>query len=147
MSLRNLFQTSAPDVAVEIDHAHVAAARLSWRGSQAIISAHASEALPPGLVAPGLTALNVSDVPALSQSIGRALGQLGGGRPSRVSLVIPDTVAKVSLLKLEKVPAKSADQREIVRWQMKKTAPFPIDLWWDEPPVAGQLRRLASFSR
>ena len=28
MSLFDLFQTSAPDVAVEIDHAHVAAARL-----------------------------------------------------------------------------------------------------------------------
>jgi Tfp pilus assembly PilM family ATPase len=127
MILRDLFQTPAPDVAVEIDHAHVAAARLSWRGSQAVISAHASEALPPGLVVPGLAALNVSDVPALSQSIARTLDQLGGGKPSRVSLVIPDTVAKVSLLKLEKVPTKSADLREIVRWQVRKTSPFPVE--------------------
>ena len=52
MSLRDLFQTSAPDVAVEIDHTHVAAARLSWRGNQAVISAHANEELPPGLVVP-----------------------------------------------------------------------------------------------
>ena len=127
MMLRDLFQTSAPDVAIEIDHTHVAAARLSWRGSQAVISAHASENLPAGLVVPGLTALNVSDVPALSQSIARMLGQLGSGKPSRVSLLIPDTVAKVSLLKLEKVPEKSADLREIVRWQLKKTSPFPIE--------------------
>jgi hypothetical protein len=27
------------------------------------------------------------------------------------------------------------------------TATFPIDLLWDEPTVAGRLRRLASFSR
>jgi hypothetical protein len=27
------------------------------------------------------------------------------------------------------------------------TATFPIDLIWDEPTVAGHLRRLASFSR
>jgi hypothetical protein len=27
------------------------------------------------------------------------------------------------------------------------TATFPIDLLWDEPTVAGQLHRLASFSR
>jgi Tfp pilus assembly PilM family ATPase len=127
MMFRDLFQTSAPDVAVEIDHAHVAAARLSWRGSQAVISAHASEALPPGLVVPGLAALNVSDVPALSQSIGRALAQLGAGKPSRVSLVVPDTVAKVSLLKLEKVPDRPADLQEIVRWQVKKTSPFPVE--------------------
>ena len=127
MSLRDLFQTPAPDVAVEIDHTHVAAARLGWRGSQAVISAHASESLPPGAVVPGLAALNMPDVPVVSQALSRVLSQLGGGRPSRVSLVVPDTVAKVSLLRLEKVPAKSADLQEIVRWQMRKTAPFPID--------------------
>ena len=127
MSLRDLFQTSAPDVAVEIDRTHVAAARLSWRGSQAVISAHASENLPAGLVVPGLAALNVSDVPALSQSIARALAQLGGGKPSRVSLILPDTVAKVSLLKLEQVPPRASDLREIVRWQVRKTAPFPVE--------------------
>jgi len=127
MSFSDLFQTSAPDVAVEIDHTHVAAARLSWRGSQAVISAHASEALPAGLVAPGLAALNVSDVPMLSHAIARVLGQLGAGKPSRVSLVVPDTVAKVSLLKLEKVPAKAADLQEIVKWQVRKTSPFPME--------------------
>lgn len=127
MSLRDLFQSPAPDVALEIDHTHVAAARLSWRGGQAVVAAHATEALPAGLVQPGLLAPNISDVPALSQAIGRALTQLGGNRPSRVSLVLPDTVAKVSLLKLEKVPARAADLQEIVRWQMKKTSPFPVE--------------------
>jgi len=127
MILRDLFQTPAPDVAVEIDRTHVAAARVSWRGSQAVISAHASEALPAGLVVPGLAALNVSDVPALSQAVARALSQLGGGKPSRVSLILPDTVAKVSLLKLEQVPPRASDLREIVRWQVRKTAPFPVE--------------------
>ena len=124
--MRDLFQTSAPDVAIEIDHAHIAAARLSWRGRDAVISAHATEALPAGLVTPGLAALNISDVPVLAQAIGRVLGQLGG-RPSRVSLLVPDTVAKVSLLKLEKVPSKTADLHEIVKWQVRKTSPFPVD--------------------
>jgi len=77
-------------------------------------------------VAPGLLAPNISDVPAVSQAIGRVLTALGG-RPSRVGLVIPDTVSKVSLVKLEKVPARSSDLQEIVRWQMKKTSPFPLD--------------------
>ena len=121
MILRDLFQTSAPDVAVEIDHTHVAAARaVVARQPGGDQRARQSKPLPAGLVVPGLAALNMSDVPALSQIIARTLGQLGGGKPSRVSLVIPDTVAKVSLLKLEKVPAKSADLREIVRWQMRR---------------------------
>jgi Tfp pilus assembly PilM family ATPase len=104
----------------------VAAARLGWQGGRAVISAHASELLPPGLVVPGLAVTNVADVGALAESITRTLAQLGG-RPSRVSLVLPDTVAKVSLLKLERVPARAADLREIVRWQVRKAAPFPVE--------------------
>ena len=127
MSLRDLFHTPAPDVAVEIDRTHIAAARLSWRGGQAVISAHAIEDLPAGLVVPGLAAVNVSDVPALSQALARVLSQLGGVKPARVSLVLPDTVAKVSLLKLEQVPTRTSDLREIVRWQVRKTAPFPVE--------------------
>jgi Tfp pilus assembly PilM family ATPase len=126
MSLSDFFQTPAPDVALEIDHRRVAAAKLAWRGGQAVIVAHASEALAPGLVTPGLAALNISDVPAVSQAIARVLGQLGG-KPSQVALLVPDTVAKVSLLKLEKVPPRAADLQEIVRWQVRKTAPFPIE--------------------
>jgi Tfp pilus assembly PilM family ATPase len=125
MSLRDLFQTPPPDVAVEIDHSHVAAARIAWRGAQPVITAHASESLTAGVVTPGLAALNMADVPAVAQALSRVLSQVG--KPSRVSLLIPDTVAKVSLLKLEKVPARTADLQEIVRWQMRKTAPFPID--------------------
>ncbi len=127
MSLRDLFTTPPPDVAVEIDPTHVAAARIAVRGNQPVIVAHASETLPPGAVVPGLAALNMPDVPAVAQAVGRAIAQLGVPKPTRVALVVPDTVAKVSLLRLEKVPSKAADLQEIVKWQVKKTAPFPIE--------------------
>jgi Tfp pilus assembly PilM family ATPase len=127
MSLRDLFTTSPPDVAVEIDRTHVAAARLAMRGTQAVITAHASEALSPGAVVPGLLAPNMPDVPAIAGAIRHTLSQLGGTKPTRVALVLPDTVAKVSLLRLEKVPSKAADLQEIVKWQVRKTAPFPME--------------------
>lgn len=123
----DLFTTAPPDVAIEIDRAHVAAARLAIRGGQAVITAHASEALPAGAVVPGALALNMPDVPAVAGAIRHTLSQLGGSKPTRVSLVLPDTVAKVSLLRLEKVPAKAADLHEIVKWQVRKTAPFPME--------------------
>ena len=126
MSLRSLFQTPPPDVAIEIDHAHVAASRLVWRGNQAVIAAHAHELLPAGAVVPSLASLNMPDVPAVASVVARVLAEMGS-KPSRVALVVPDAVAKVSLLKLEKVPAKTADLNEIVRWQVRKTAPFPIE--------------------
>jgi hypothetical protein len=127
MSLRDLFTTSPPDVAVEIDHTHVAAARIAVRGNQHVIVAHASEALAAGAVVPGLAALNMPDVPVVAQAVGRVLAELGGAKPVRVALVVPDTVAKVSLLRLEKVPPKAADLQEIVKWQVKKTSPFPME--------------------
>ena len=126
MTFRDLFRTPAPDVAVEIDRSHVGAARLSYRGGQPIVAAHASEALPAGAVTPALAAANIADVPLVAQAVGRVLAQLGG-RPSRVALVLPDTVAKVSLLKLEKIPGNAADLQEIVKWQVRKSAPFPME--------------------
>ncbi len=127
MSLLDLFTTPPPDVAVEIDHTHVAAARIAVRGSQHVIVAHASETLAPGVVVPGLAALNMPDVPVVAQAVSRVLAELGGSKPLSVALVVPDTVAKVSLLRLEKVPPRSADLQEIVKWQVKKTSPFPME--------------------
>jgi Tfp pilus assembly PilM family ATPase len=127
MSVLDLLRTAPPDVAVEIDRTHVSAARLTMRGNQAVISAHASEALPAGAVAPGLLTPNIPDVPMVAGAIRKVLSDLGGSKPSRVALVLPDTIAKVSLLKLDKVPPKAADLQEIVKWQVRKTAPFPME--------------------
>jgi Type IV pilus assembly protein PilM len=126
MSGLDWLTTPPPDVAVEIDRAHVAAARVQWRGGRPVVAAHAVEPLPDGAVVPALVAPNMHDVGVVGQAVTRVLGQLGG-RTARVALVVPDTVAKVSLLRLEKVPAKAADLREIVRWQVRKSAPFPVE--------------------
>lgn len=126
MRFTDLFRTPPPDVAVEIDHAHVGAARLVWQAGRAVVAAHASEALPPGVVVPSLATTNIADVSLVSQAVGRVLADIGARR-KRVALVVPDTVAKVSLLKLDKMPARAADLQEIVRWQVRKSAPFPME--------------------
>ena len=126
MSLSGLFQTAPPDVAVEIEAGHVAAARLVWRGAQATVAAHTTEPLPPGAVVPALAASNISDVPAVGRAIAQALARIGG-RTRRIALVIPDTVGKVSLVRFDTIPPKLADLRELVRWQVKKTSPFPLE--------------------
>ena len=53
---------------------------------------------------PSLNAVNVHDVAAVAAALRSAFDKLGG-RPRRVALVIPDTAAKVSLLRFEKIPA------------------------------------------
>jgi type IV pilus assembly protein PilM len=115
-----------PDIALEIEAAHVSAVRLTWRGGDATIAAHAHEPFAPGLVTPSLATTNISDMPAVARAIAQALSRLGV-RARRVALVVPDTVAKVSLVRFETVPPKRDDLHELVRWQIKKTAPFPIE--------------------
>jgi Tfp pilus assembly PilM family ATPase len=36
-------------------------------------------------------------------------------------------VAKISLIRFEKVPSSATDLMELVRWQVKKSAPFPLE--------------------
>jgi Tfp pilus assembly PilM family ATPase len=126
MSTSTLLRSAAPDVAIEIEAGHVSAARLTWHGREATIAAHAVEPLPEGAVVPALAASNIADAAAVGRAIALAVARLGA-RVSRTALVIPDTVAKVSLIRFDNVPARSADLVELMRWQIRKTAPFPIE--------------------
>jgi Tfp pilus assembly PilM family ATPase len=121
----SLRDTSGPTAAVEIAATRISGASLEWRGGQPALAAHALETLPEGALVSSLTAGNVVDRAAVSGALGRVLERLG--RPRRIALVVPDPVAKVSLIRFERVAARAEDLDELVRWQVRKTAPFPID--------------------
>ena len=120
-----LHDPAGPGVAVELTARYISAASIDYRGGQPVVSAHAGEALPPGALVPSLTAPNVQNRQAVVAALGRVLEQVG--RPRRVGLVLPDLVAKVSLVRFEQVPARAADLHQLIRWQVRKTAPFPIE--------------------
>jgi len=123
--LFSLSDADSPDVAVEIAAGRVSAAQLERRGGKAVVAAHTLEPLPPGALVPSFTAANALDKSSVMTALNRVLERVG--RPRRVALVVPDAVGKVSLVKLEKVPARTADLDQVIRWQVRKSAPFPID--------------------
>jgi type IV pilus assembly protein PilM len=126
MSILTLLRESAaPAVAVEITSGRVSAASLDWRGGQPAVSAHASEPLPDGALVASLTAANAQDRPAVVAALSRLFDQVG--RPRRIGLIIPDSVAKVSIVRFEQVPSRVQDLDQLVRWQVRKSAPFAID--------------------
>ena len=84
------------------------------------------EPLPPGAVVPTLNAANIVDRKAVSDALRQVFERIGA-RPKRVALAIPDSVAKVSLLRFEKVPARPRDLEELITWQVRKAAPFRIE--------------------
>lgn len=121
-----LFATPAPDVALGIETGRVAALRLGMRGGGPVVVAHAVASLPAETVSPALGALNLTDPARVTGAVKRVLEEIGG-RPRRAALVVPDAAVKVSLIRFEKVPPRAADLEELVRWQVKKSAPFPLE--------------------
>ena len=115
-----------PSAAVEITARRVTVAVVAEQGGTRVVSSYASEPLPAGAVEPALNATNVHDPAALTTAIRAALEKVAP-RPRRVALVLPDSVAKLSLVRFEKIPAKAQDLEQLIRWQIRKAAPFKIE--------------------
>ena len=125
-SLRTWLSSPPPAVAVEIAPGHVTAVAIETAGGQATVSACALERLPAGAVRPSLTSANVTDAGAVQGALERVFDRLGR-RAKRIALVIPDAAAKVSVLRFEHVPARPKDLDQLVRWQIRKSAPFKLE--------------------
>ena len=125
-SLPRWLSSRPPSAAVEITARRVTVAAVAEQGGSRVVSAHASEPLPPGAVEPGLNASNVHDHAALTAALRAALERVAP-RPRRVALVLPDSVAKLSLVRFDKIPAKVQDLDQLIRWQIRKAAPFKIE--------------------
>ena len=115
-----------PDAAVEIATDHVSVAVVSERGQGLAVQGYAIEPLPSGAVVASLTSSNIVSHAAVTAALRSALDKVGS-RPRRVGLVIPDLAAKVSLVRFETIPARREDLDQLVRWQVKKASPFPIE--------------------
>jgi Tfp pilus assembly PilM family ATPase len=125
-SLPRWLSSRPPSAAVEITARRVTVAAVAEQGGSRVVSAHASEPLPAGAVEPGLNAANVHDHAALTAALRGALDRVAP-RPRRVALVLPDSVGKLSLVRFDKVPAKVQDLDQLIRWQIRKAAPFKIE--------------------
>ena len=137
--LPGFLTSSPPSVGVEIASDRVTAVSLSREAGGWVVGAYGSERLPAGAVTPALNATNIHDSRAVTGALRLAFDKLGL-RPRRIALVIPDTAAKLSLLRFEKVPA-AADLGQLIRWQMRKAAPFKTEdaqvSWVPAAPIPG----------
>jgi type IV pilus assembly protein PilM len=82
--------------------------------------------LRPGAVVPSLTGHNIVDRAAVVDGI-KAACERAGTRPRRAALVIPDLSVRVSIVRFDQVPSKAEDLEQLIRWQVKKSSPFPIE--------------------
>jgi Tfp pilus assembly PilM family ATPase len=125
-ALPRWFSNRPPAAAVEINPRRVTAAVIAEQGRTRVLTSYAGEPLAPGVVEAVLNAPNVHDAAALTAAIRTVLDRLSS-RPKRIALVLPDSVGKLSLVRFEKIPAKVQDLDQLIRWQVRKTAPFRIE--------------------
>ncbi|MFL6279352.1 MAG: type IV pilus biogenesis protein PilM [Vicinamibacterales bacterium] len=125
-ALSRWFSNRPPAAAVEINPRRVTAAVIADHGRTRVLTSYAGEPLAPGVVEAALNAVNVHDTAALTAAIRSVLDRLSS-RPKRIALVLPDSLGKLSLVRFEKIPAKAQDLDQLIRWQVRKTAPFRIE--------------------
>jgi type IV pilus assembly protein PilM len=124
----NLFQILAPKsslrptLACEITPEGVVAARQS-DNDEAVM---AFSALPPGIVKPGLTEANFADQSLVVLALRKALDDVAT-RDKQLTLVIPDAAVRVLVMDFDTLPAKLQEALPIVRFRLKKLAPFEVD--------------------
>ena len=135
--LSRLLAAPPPPAAIEIAADRVTGVVLD-RGRR--VSAAVSRPLPAGVVAPAANAANVAEPDALRDVV-REVREALPGAPRRVALAVPDSAAKVSLLRFEEVPARAADLDRLVRWRARRTAPFRVEdaqvAWAPGAPLDG----------
>ena len=123
----SMFAPTPPAVAVELASRRVTVVEVGRGAKGLTVVGYASEPLADDALVPALTGVNIANVPAVAETLKRALERAGIRANSRAALIVPDTIARVSLLPLEQMPGRAADLEQLVRWQVKKATPFPIE--------------------
>jgi type IV pilus assembly protein PilM len=119
-------QTPPPALGLQLDAQRATAVLVDRTAASPVVRAVASTPLPVGAIVPSLTTHNVLQRDVVISAVRELLDQIGG-RSRHVALAVPDTAAKVSLLPFDQVPANTRDLEQLVRLQLRKTVPFPVE--------------------
>jgi len=116
-----------PPVAVEFDREEAVLVRVKHkRRGKPLLEAHAVRSVPTDCIP---ASIFQQPAGANTELVGqlRELFEVTGTRPGRVSLVLPDNLAKVSLLTLPERPASQRQLDELVRSKMRRAVPFRLE--------------------
>jgi len=117
---------SYPPVALEVDQREAVLVRVRpRRKDRAVLEAYQVRALPEEGAVPSLVRAGGSQNDLLRTL--RALFEGTGTRPGRVSLILPDNLAKVSIVTLPERPPSRKQLLEVLRFKLRKAVPFRLE--------------------
>jgi type IV pilus assembly protein PilM len=114
-------------VAIEIASRRITVAAWGSAAGRPAITGHASETLPEDAVVAAVAGTNIPNPSVITDALRRAFERAGLGSPKRAALIVPDAIARVSLLHFDSVPARPAELDQLVKWQLRKATPFPLE--------------------
>lgn len=128
-SLRMLSSISSlrPALACEITPNGVLAARRAKSGDAVIAFAPlAAGIVKPGIPDQGVAVPNFTDPDAVTSAVRKALDDIDAHEHS-LTLVVPDSSVRVYILDFDSLPAKPQEAMPIVRFRLRKLAPFDVE--------------------
>ena len=84
--------------------------------------------LPPGVLDPAPGRPNVLQPDALEETVREMLDQLGPVRRPDVAVILPDASSRLTVLDFDQLPSDANERVDLIRWRLKKTVPFDIEL-------------------
>jgi hypothetical protein len=114
-----------PLVSIEIAPDRVTAVRMGdiGKSGKMRLDAVQTRPIPDGAIEVSLTRPNILDPKVVSAAVKEALHQLDS-RDHRISVLLPDDVARVALLGFATLPKTRRELVELVRFRMAKSLPF-----------------------
>ncbi len=116
-----------PTVGVEVREDAVFAVRLRRQRDGWHLAGHGRRDLPDSVFMTSRISPVVADPARLAQAVSEALEDAGADGAAKISIVLPDTAARVSLVDFQEIPSSSDQVADLVRWRLKKSVPFPLD--------------------
>ena len=112
-----------PHTAVELTPEGALAATLPSAGAAPV---YAFAPLPAGALVPGIAEANIKAPDAVADALRAALDQVEPKKRS-VSLILPDTTARVFVLDFDSLPAKLEEAISVLRFRLRKMVPFDVE--------------------
>jgi type IV pilus assembly protein PilM len=123
-SMRLMGTGLRPRLACEVRPHGIVAARSE--DATGVISAVSSATLAAGALVPGLRSGNIVDRGNFITALQHALDPLSS-RANDITLIVPDSAARVLLLDFDSLPSRVAEALPVVRFRLKKLLPFEAD--------------------
>lgn len=138
---QSVLRPAYPPVAIQLDRESLSIVRLKRKPrGLPLFEAYQSSSIPPESVPASIFEARAEvdlDLPQIMQE----LFEKSGTKPGRVSLVIPDNLAKISLLTLPERPGSRKHLDALVKSLMRRAVPFKIEdasLSYQVLPTEGQ---------